>query len=37
MPVNREAQRNMDRDVEENKELYEAFAATPEDADDNDE
>lgn len=31
MPVNRDAQRNMDRDVEENKALYEAFAATPED------
>ena len=31
MAVNREAQRSMDRDVEENKELYRAFAATPND------
>lgn len=31
MPLNREAQRNMDQDVEENEALYEAFAATPED------
>lgn len=29
MEVNKKAQRNMDRDVEENQELYEAFATTP--------
>lgn len=31
MPVNWEAQREMDRDVEENAELYQALADDPED------
>lgn len=31
MPVNWEAQREMDRDVEENEELYRALADDPED------
>lgn len=31
MPVNWEAQREMDRDVEENEELYQALADDPED------
>ena len=31
MPVNWAAQREMDRDVEENEELYQALADDPED------
>lgn len=34
MTVNRDAQREMDRDVAEHKELYKAFAATPDDDED---
>lgn len=33
MGANREAQRNMDRDVRENPALYEAAAASPDDVD----
>jgi len=31
--MNHEAQRQMDEDIEENKELYEALADTPDDED----
>lgn len=32
MPMNWEAQRDMDRDIEENNELYQALADEPDDA-----
>ena len=31
MPMNWEAEREMARDVQENEDLYQAFAATPDD------